>query len=127
MSDQSNPLFPPFVPPVTTGETLAFTTIPFTPAPATPPAKQTRKPKPIPKTVADEIKAAVRKTKRKPKPPKQPIAPEETPRPRSLDLQTILRATSGLKDEDFAMFDALFNMTKPQRERILVAIEKVFA
>lgn len=117
MSDQNppaNPLFSNFVPP-------NEQTIPFTTAPNTPP-KRPRKPRAV--KAAPEPKAP--KTKRKPRPPKQPVAPEQVARP-GLQLHAILRACAELKDEDFTAFDMLFNMVKPQRERILAAIGKVFA
>lgn len=132
MSDttQANPLFAPFQP-------EAQAPVPFTAAPDVPPAKRARKPR---ATVADAVSAGLRqsvrkavglpqKAKRKPRPPKQPTSPEQ---PRSvLDLQTILRGASGLKDEDFGAFDALLTMfdkmSKPQSGRILTALGKVFA
>lgn len=117
----ANPLFAPFVPPSETAPA-----IPFTPAPDVP-GKRQRKPR-APKA-AKPPKAPKAATQRKPKPPKQPVTPEQVTRPKAsqLDLQTLLRACAGLKDEDFAGFDALFNMAAPQRERILTAIGKVFA
>ena len=54
-----------------------------------------------------------------------------TPKSLKFDLQTILAAASTLNQDDYPLFEKLINLLdeagKPGRERLLAAIQKVFA
>ena len=114
------PEFAPFQPP---GEA---------PAPqAEPPAstETAKEKKAREKREAKEAKAAAKAAK----PASEPQKRRSTGTPKTLkfDLQTILGAASTLNQDDYPLFEKLINLLdeagKPGRERLLEAVNKVFA
>ena len=74
-----------------------------------------------------------REAKAAAKPAAEPQKRRSTGTPKTLkfDLQTILGAASTLNQDDYPLFEKLINLLdeagKPGRERLLAAIEKIFA
>ena len=109
--------FAPFVPPSSAPNETA--------APETAKEKKARE-----KREAKEAKAAA-KAQGAPAEPRQKRKAANGSRTLKFDLQTILGAASTLNQDDYPLFEKLINLLdeagKPGRERLLAAIQKVFA
>ena len=109
MTDQPSP-FAPFQP-------ASPPTQPETAAPETAKEKKAREKR--------EAKAAAKETPQAT--PRKPALKSHAPK---FDLQTTLAAAKMLNEDDFSMFEKLVIMFdeagKPQRDRVLAAISKVF-
>ena len=86
-------------------------------------------PQPSPPTVPEQPAQDKPKRGRKPKTAEAKAAPKAaSPK---FDLQTILAAASTLHQDDFSLFERLIGMLddagKPARDRLLAAVNKVFA
>ena len=75
-----------------------------------------------------EAKAAAKAMQTEPPQKRRSIG---TPKTLKFDLQTILGAASTLNQDDYPLFEKMINLLdeagKPGRERLLAAIQKVFA
>lgn len=105
---------------------------PFQPSPTTQPesAFVPVKPETVKQTIAREKREAKTAAKNKPeaeKPSKKPVLKSHAPK---FDLQTTLAAAKLLNEDDFPMFEKLVIMFdeagKPQWDRVLAAVAKVF-
>lgn len=117
MSDNP-PIFTPFTPEAP----------PLAPAADKPKAKKERRGRRKAAAAAPVVEAPAPRQKRKPR----AIASVRKPRSMmKLPVDTMLAALSGLKGDDGALFEKLLGILnaagKPQRDRVMAALTKVFA